>query len=214
MNYYDLIDRYVSNQLTPEERHQMEQAIAKDSELAGAVNNHDIIAGAMDYLTEMEIRSEMNRIRSETHTVSSSRIRGKLLLVAIALVVLAAIILFWFSYQNRQADQTAYQLYAAHFTPHMSDQVRGNTDGAKTLTLCEQGHEALSLGLDSAESLLLQSVELQEPCQDKARWYLALLYLKRNEVVSARDHLKQLADYARSPYHQEAVNLLSEVEKL
>lgn len=206
------IDRYIRNQMSPEESELFLNDLKKNKELLEEAKMMATLVKEMkneqaerDVIIKQGVLSAHKRRRN---------IRLVLSIAAMFLLIFGATTLW-----NRQSDTDA--LFSNHYTTYNTAMLRGGDDTAIDTELSKLFND-----IGTAEDVIpiitrLQTIydNLQSGNDDYAdyrdykddiAWYLALAYIKTDNIDRAKDILKPLADKGNS----EAIKLIEEIEEM
>ena len=204
MDYFDNIDDYLNDRLSPEQKAMFDQELKNNQELARAVDNHDVVSSALELMLEEDIRSQMTSDMPGGADVKPAPWKT----VAVIIVAIFILLFILNRYQNQQVDED--RLYAAHFKPYIMHGDRGSTSTLEGIAKCYQGHYYMTASdLDQAIIALEQSINENESCADKSHWLLGLTYLKTANIEQCKAELELVEP--QSDYYDRAQDLLSKI---
>ena len=241
----NLIERYLLNLLSEEEKQSFEKRLKTDKTLAQEVFLQKEIIEDIEGIGRLELKSQLKNIHTELYPKKSETKGGSrifILRVAAAAIFIGVLVGAWWMMQQGPSNQ---ELFTENFEPYaLSLNQRSDTDEVfyqienhyfnknyeqviplleGVLDQSEQKSSQLQLGLGIS---YMQSGKSQEAInqfktiiskndfnfEDEARWYLALAYLKTNNITNAREALSVLASESDRDHHEEAKKILSSLK--
>ena len=236
----ELIERYLDNELSAEEKHELQERLKKDFEFQKIVDQEKLL------INTIRIHAAKNDLAFLKQVEGSLDDRKAISLkkywpyyAAAASLILVAILLWSNPFKRDNA-----QLFAAHFQPHpniFEPTLRGQADvsqRAQAFHAYEQGafEQAATLfaslppeQADAGTQMLLGNSNLaigktelatqnfidliseSDDLDDDAKLYLSLCYLKTGKIASARDLLTEIAA-KESAVGKNASDLLKELQ--
>ncbi|WP_117885555.1 tetratricopeptide repeat protein [Aureibaculum luteum] len=237
MEHEELIEKYIQNGLTPEEKKVVDHLINADPNFKGNLKAHLNLKKAISASDDDAFKKLLNEIES-THTTKRRNYTKWIVAASIVLLVGLSSIL---SINNKPSND---ELFSSYFEPYrnvIQPIERGNNfQDEKTIafTAYEKGEYKKAFELFSklhtstnepyylfyqanallklekakeAVPLLLKHLKTKDTLTEKSRWYLALAYLKLNNKVEAKKTLKKVL--TESTYKtKEANELLKKIK--
>lgn len=213
-----LIEKYLRDELGKAERENFQKQLTIDKELATAFEVEQSIFNAVQVSAETNFRNRLEQIEvPATSTIRSINWRPW----AMAASILLLIGLSWYGYQLNQTTSPS-ELYAANYVPPTFSVTRNNTNIAPSVTSAAEAYQQkefeaaiqqlvpylqnnydAKLGLVLGASYLetaqweaainaFETVRTQSELKDDATWYLAMTYLKSDQVNLAKTEFQQL----------------------
>lgn len=200
MNYNeDIINRYLFDEMTVEEKTAFEEAMKEDPELKQKAYLQQTIIYAVRKKSARTHFAKLGRqIRAEEN-------RRKVFTIRIATVAIAACLVVgvFVDYDNR-GD---YKDYAAGITIAQADPTRGERDMVNEVAI-KINDKNYTEALATIEEAMVQDISVSE--RDELEWYKAVTYMRMGKWVKARKLLKQIAA-SDSAYSEEAQKALEEL---
>lgn len=238
----NLIDRYLLNLLTQEEKQAFEAQLDNDAALKAEMLKQKEVIENIEGIGRLELKSELQEIHKKLNpdTNKSTPITRRLLFRIASAAIFVGLLStgLWIIQQTPSNSE----LYSKNFEPFelsLVERSGGAENYAQIQNLYSQGKytqviplfEDALRGKDAKSSQILLGtgisyLETDDPSkaisyfqrilvnkdfnfEDEAQWYLGLTYLKLNDVVKAKSHLKILADDSAKDHHQAAKKLIS-----
>lgn len=214
-DYFIQIGDYTQGKLTKAAKQAFEMEMSSNEELRRAVENHDIMDKALDFMWEEDARkvameahetvvensadSDTNQ-KKETKTISLSK-RLTAIAASFAILLVAGFLMMQ-NLINKPA-----KLYAEFYVPYMGSQPRGD-NSASSLALCEQGHSLMeNEQIEKAIETFKTSIQNNEACVQKSQWYLSLCYLNQNNIEQRDSLINVILSTANHDYLSQAKDL-------
>ncbi len=235
---FEKIEKYLTNQLSPEELALFENEMANDTVLQKEVATHKAIHGTLSDQETLEVKEKLIKVSEEvkkeessfTRTLFSSPIR----IAATIIVVLGVGTLLW---NTIDTTDELRNLYAAHYVPFPAEDItRGEPNPAlqsimnnynkgaygkvvkaleKDTNLVGQKELGVYLGTSYLNTNQEQSAIAQfenilntSKYYEASRWYLSLAYLKLKNTTKTTEILEEIIEY-KGVYKDNAVRLLN-----
>lgn len=226
---WELIERYFQGQLTEEERNDFKIRQSKDA---------DFHLEIQTFLTvQRASRAELKKKLLSQPKPMVVFLKKYSIAIAASFAFIVACI--WFM-TNRTKPLSTQEAFALYYEPYSSNtQVMGNNkietslDSAYALyekhnyqdalrlfekmdslnsksKMC-QAHAYLNIGDTDKALLLFNSLQTDRNLGDKASWYLALIFLKKNDKNTALNLLNKIKDANNSSFKEKAKELLEKL---
>lgn len=198
-DHSERIDRFLKNQMTPEENEAFLHDLDSDEELR---EQAQITALMIQELQERQAKEDAEIIEE----VLASKKKAKVISMVKWVGSIAAIFILLFGATqlwNKQPDTNA--LFTEYYTPYNPSSVRGGDDEAVKKELAELynkvGTEKDITSIIARLQTIYDNIQLNSNdysdysyYKNDIAWYLALAYIKNNNVGKAEELLKPLAD--------------------
>lgn len=239
---YETIERYLANQLSPEEVQAFEAQLLSDTDLAEQLQQYLQAQAGIDEIGHEQMTTELSQLGRELiQNQPEAKVRrihwGVWASVAAAVALLIAVALF----QNRSVNPQ--QLYAAHF--ELLDPPASRGESVADDSIWQEGVSAFGnadypQAIQQWKSLPTESytpetyfylgfsylmdeqtqqaidefanVSAGSPLAARAEWYTALAYLKLERLTAAKQAFQAIADADRHYQKQAAQEVLEELE--
>jgi len=236
----DLVERYLNDELTAEEKQQAEERISVDQEFKQRLevfreyqrmHSSDSLA-FRELLEEVEADYRQGRKPQKKYWLIAASVSAICLLGAVYFLFLRpapqpeALYAQYFSPPtdnltvrdegNQQLLNEAMSLYNnqqyAEALVRFEDWQQQHTDSIPVIFYSAMSH----MGLGEVEAAIIQLQQISQegqlpgPYQTASHWYLALAYLKNEQTGKARPLLRELAE-GSSSYADKAVQLLDDL---
>ena len=216
---FELIERYLANELSQAELKSFEDRLKSDKNLAQKVENQKLTHKAADIYAQLKTKE---KVKKQFDLVAKSRNnnRRNMLRIAAAILVLiiAGVALFVpANYSNQALADENFEAYPDRITTMGSSsdeqlatamKAYNEKDFEKAIDLFSDLPEGITqkdlvqlyLGismmetnqLENAKTKFQQLIDASSPQADAAEWYLALAFLQNNEIENAKSSLKQI----------------------
>ena len=212
---YDRLERYLKEQMTPEESNTFLNDLRNDKELREEAQ--------MTALMIKEMKEEQAKQDAEIiNEVLSSQKRAKIVTLVRRTLSIAAIFLLTFGAMtlwNRQSDTDA--LFEQYYESPEAFSPRGEEDDdvkqELTNLFIQVGTEKDVTPIINRLQTIYDNIQARNEeyaeyrySQSKIAWYLALAYIKNQNLEKAKELLKPLADNG----DEDAAKLIKEIEGL
>ncbi len=185
----EMIERYLANDMSDEERRGFEAEVDQDSDLASELERRQTAHKALDFLISEDLRSELKAMEAKQGKVVTMKTKRtsyiyKMAIAASFLILIAAF--FIFSPRGMTGSQAALAYYES---PDYS--MRGSADQAIELT---NGLTALGNG-DFEEAISqLSSITPDAEQYISATYYLAHAYFQDEQYGQAHERFEIVAN--------------------
>lgn len=235
---FDLIEAYLSNELSAKTKADFEKELIADSELREEVEKHRSMHETMSDIDVLNFRKKLLKAEKEYFEPSMESGKSMAMNWKVAAAILAIIGLSLFGwYQNINQEKS---LFEKHFTVYpLEDAVRGGQDEsmkvafeayskqdyAKAIPILENlvakmpdkhdlkmylGSSYLKSGAVGQAIREFEKLTAIETYSEQAKWYLALCYLKANENDRVTTLLEDIIVFD-GIYRNDAKNLYEEI---
>ena len=213
----DRIEKFLRNQMTPKEKEIFMNDLRNDKELREEAQ--------MTALMIKEMKEEQAKQDAEIiNEVLSSKKRAKIVTLVRRTLSIAAIFLLIFgaiTLWNRQSDTDA--LFERYYeSPEVSSPRGGDEDAVKqelTNLFIQVGTEKDVTPIINRLQTIYDNIQARNEeyaeyrySQSKITWYLALAYIKKQNLEKAKELLKLLVD--NGDEDEDATKLIKEIEGL
>jgi len=235
---FELLESYLSDQLDPKKKSEVDELIAKDAQLA---TDLEVVRNATEFVKKHAILDALDEIH-EQHLGKKNRKKIQLPIWAYGV---AASVVFVVSYlfivgTNSSSAQDLFAAYFEVYPDYLSERSgtndgtmsmafdaysEGNFELAAQLFAQENPEEQMedlkfyqALSLLSSEKpvdaipLFQQLLVESSKYDQQIRWYLALAFIKEKEYQAARATLSAIGDDEYN--HHQAQELLKKIEKV
>lgn len=239
MEYAVLIEKYLRNSLTAEEKLLFNDLLKNNEEFKKEVALQTDIKKVVTYEDDANFRRLVSNLESEAKSTTQKRSYSKWL-VAASLMVLFGLTLF----MNTNQKASSEELFTSYFVPYRNvvhPIVRGEEQLDKKATAFiayEKGNYKKAITLftnlydttkepyylfykanallklekaNEAIPLLLEHLKTKDTLTQKTNWYLALAYLKVEKDLEVKEFLNLIINEG-SYKNKEAVELLKKLE--
>ncbi len=249
MEQFELIENYLSNNLTDIEKQDFENRLVTDKDFAENFTIYKTINSEMATNVankETEFRSTLQPMQNahfsnavaQQKTIEVNNKSGKVRKMVFAALSAAALIAIVFTFvipSSKTNNKGLYAEYAQHDA--VNNTVRGGTQEAlmkeASTSYNNKNYAAAIKPLEqlkdsSAQAAFMLGVSYMETnvfdhavavfdlltyghsiYKEKAEWYIALTYLKKEDIVKCKDQLKAIAN--ASSYYAKAQELLKKL---
>jgi len=195
------IDRYLLNQMTPEERKAFEARMESDQSLAQEVNIQREVLKDIEGIGRIELKSKLKQIHQDLYSNSAqpkSNVRRLFYRVAAAAIFLGVLTFGWWSMQ--QAPNNA-QLFAQNFEPFelsLNHRSQGDISLAKIESVYDEGR------YDEAIIMFQEALTDQNIQSSQILLGLGICYLQTNQPKKAIAQFDQILSNKDFNYEDEA----------
>lgn len=217
MDYYEHIEDYINGNLSEDDMAAFKEQLDQDDELAQAVENFRVVDEALGILVEDDIRGFIAALEHEEDVTPSEPIKKtpgyKSYLFWLLFVSSIALFAYLYkSYYKINEGSRNDMLFATYYSDYLSPEVRGDSNQAPTLNLCNQGHKLMQEEkLEAAKAVFLESLQVENDCTDKSQWYLTLIYLKEGDQAAVDSLLNIMIEDKESPYKSRSIRIKKEL---
>lgn len=205
---YELIDQYLTGQMTNEEALSFGRNMASEPALNAQVEDSKLVLASIRELGRQELKSKLKRIHREeivgaaaeqssdtNHVPARPRaLQWKQWAVAASLVGVAVLGAFWALRQT----PTDEQLFSEYFQPF---ELKSTLRGAAEDDLLHQADSLQGIGLFGAAEGKLKQVLAAEPTEPKAQLAMGSCLLSQKRAADALPYLQKAAS---NPYFEES----------
>ncbi|MDL2247605.1 hypothetical protein LJC05_02610 [Bacteroides sp. OttesenSCG-928-J23] len=191
------IDRYISGEMTEQERFSFEERLQKDEVLKKELQFQLTLAKAIQksgYRSDTETMEAMKALNpKELKAITKTKKNDRSRVIYLSITI-AATLLLLFSIRFFNDYRLANKIYNEYYTGKMDDAVyRGaheDDDYPKALELWKQGEQKTSVSI--LEAIVAQG-DINPYYQD-ASWNLGLFYLKTHKLKKARKVFENIVE--------------------
>lgn len=230
---------YLDDKLEGQSLEEFENQIENDLDLQKEVQDYNSLKDGVIAYGEMTLKEELEVIHQRTFPDSYSRFSSLRRWGPIAASILFLIALAWWWNSNQKEPDLFKEYYAVYTIPASSrstaselkllaaNELYQRGSYKEAISLFEEidkpdGRVSLALGIchleldqfETAQSLFTDLINSpdQDIYQNLAQWYLALSYLKQEQPGNAEKWLEILANNVSADKHEEAKQILQELE--
>jgi len=207
MDRYQLIESYINNLLSKEEKSAFESRLASEPELKKDLEYHAAMKASFDHLLEEDIRGEINRIKKGTTDVSAKTVKMTWMRwVAAASVLLLMVGGKW------MAPISSADAIAEYYKPPVLDISRSDVELQPVIRDFSQAHNEMKEG-DYLKALeMFGQVDLPDghKMSNGLEWYIALCHLD-NDKAKAIEILQNISRTKNHKYAKNASKLLEDL---
>jgi hypothetical protein len=237
-NTFELIERYFAGDLLPQELESFEKRLKSDQSFAQEVENQRLTHKATDIYAQLKT---IDKVKEKYNEILKSEKNNRRTFLSIAAAISILIIAgFGFlvpaNYSNEALADAHFEVYSDRITTMGTStdkqlaagmQAYNETDFEKAITLFSNLPDTLAqknlinlyTGIafmetnqfEKAATIFRQLIDSNSPQLEVARWYLALNYLKSNDLENARPLLNQIAA-AEAYQSKNAAKLLKKLD--
>ncbi len=234
---YELIENYLTNEMSDKERQQFEEQLATDMELKEELKLHKQMADVLKGEKIHQFRSVLKNVDNEWKKPAKKKDEGKVVrmnfrrVLAIA-ASLALLIFAWQFFFSDSNELNGGKLFSDHFEPYqmiLNQRSVGDETPEKTVLL-NTGIKQYAAGEFAASSIAFRQLMNADPSNISFQFYYALSLLGNNEpniaipvfekIINMEGHLflEQSRWYLGLAYLQnnekeKAANILKEIEE-
>ncbi|GAA4276004.1 tetratricopeptide repeat protein [Aquimarina mytili] len=234
---FEKIERYLTNQLSPEELIDFEREVANTPELQKEIETHKALHDILNDQEAIEVKEKLIKVSKEVKKEESSFARSifssPLRIAATIVVLLGVGTLVW---NTLDTTDELRDLYVAHYTPFPAeDNTRGEINTAlqnimddynkgaydsvvtaleKNTNLVDQKELEVYLGVSYLNTnqeqkavLQFENISANSRYYEASRWYLSLAYLKLKNTKKTTQILEEIIQY-NGVYKDNAARLL------
>jgi len=205
-NHIDLIEKYLSNDLSQEEKQTFDQKVHTDNEFAHEFEKRQAAHTAIDFLIAQSLKSELEALEEEEQqggkVVSfQKRKRNRLVLLSLAASLLLLIGYFALNI-NGNSGLDARQLAAANYEAPNYRDIRG--DKVDFEDLLTKGVNALKQKEYQTAITTLDSVAQSNEYYVIAQFYLGHAYYQAEQFTQAEEAFESVSSSSDIRYQEDA----------
>ena len=232
---YELIDKKIEGELTFEEGKRFDEQMAQDSEFADAYHTQQLAIETLQMHYTQTLRTEVKQMYTQVKARRQQKVRWYYA-AAVILLSMVSLATYWYLLPpaSEQLYATYYTVYPAQRITRGEDttsysvgmRLYNNSEYAaaipylQQLTTTDSLHDRTHLLLGNAYLQTRQLAKAQEVLspvaasedallRQQGQWYLALSYLKQNNISQARAILEELS--LEGMYQKEAAEILDDL---
>jgi len=218
---FELIERYLANDLSPEELSSFESRLKSDKSFEQEVENQRLTHKASDVFAQIKTKEKVKESYDAVLKTEKNN-RRTLLRIAVAIVILIIAGFGFFipaNYSNQALADANFESYPDRITTmgitpgdQLSEAMKAYNENKfeKAIELfskipqpfLQQDLINLYTGIslmetnqfESATTIFQQLIDSESTQSDVARWYLALSYLQSSDIENAKSLLNQIVE--------------------
>jgi hypothetical protein len=208
MENFEKIELYLTDELSKDERDQFERELKSDLGLQSDLEDHIL---ARD-LIEIDIASNLKaKLKSLDQSKNTTVRKFNFNVWTIAASLLICVSLAWLYLDKNYSNKA---LFDKNFIL-IENQVRGDqpSNPEEKLSLLIQDLQSDQVNTVIAFQEFIDENEDMDN-EQKAKWYLALAYLKENNIVKSKELLQNIISEKNNPFNNKASILLNDLNNV
>jgi hypothetical protein len=208
MENFEKIELYLTDELSKDERDQFERELKSDLGLQSDLEDHIL---ARD-LIEIDIASNLKaKLKSLDQSKNTTVRKFNFNVWTIAASLLICVSLAWLYLDKNYSNKA---LFDKNFIL-IENQVRGDqpSNPEEKLSLLIQDLQSDQVNTVTAFQKFIDENEDMDN-EQKAKWYLALAYLKENNIVKSKELLQNIISEKNNPFNNKASILLNDLNNV
>jgi hypothetical protein len=208
MENFEKIELYLTDELSKDERDQFERELKSDLGLQSDLEDHIL---ARD-LIEIDIASNLKaKLKSLDQSKNTTVRKFNFNVWTIAASLLICVSLAWLYLDKNYSNKA---LFDKNFIL-IENQVRGDqpSNPEEKLSLLIQDLKSDQVNTVIAFQEFIDENEDMDN-EQKAKWYLALAYLKENNIVKSKELLQNIISEKNNPFNNKASILLNDLNNV
>lgn len=187
-DFFDYIDDYMAGSLSPQNKVLFEAELLENASFKAAVSNYQDARKLSEGLLEVDIVDTLTKLKGEDkHQVTNKSNSGKLNYLAIALLSVLALAIFWYFNKQKALDLDKDQVLASYIKP--VDQQATKSVDTIGMTSFEKGKFYFALNrFEESEEWLIRYVsrEKEKNALSRGYYWLGAAHLEQWELNEAK----------------------------
>ncbi len=192
MKNFKLIDRYINNKMTLQERTAFEEKLANNKELAAEYKTQKFEEDALELMIENKIREKIQRLKKRGDKRQGKVFPIRRILSIAAVVTLLFVALPWWHFSNQSYYPRMAEKHYQLSKPDISPQLKG---GTPALTEELSYHiNLLEAGDKTERAKAIAFLQEQKPTLAIAYYYLGHVFFRENNYAAAVNNFGEFMD--------------------